>query len=201
MRYSTLTSQARRQLTGRLALLLSLLFCGGSAVMAAPPLDAAAWDQLQPGSILLIRHANAPGISDPDGFKLNDCASQRNLDDNGRAQARRIGEQLRRHGVKVTAVLTSQWCRTRDTAELAFPGLVRDDANFNSFYEASALEKPQTAAALATLSAWRGPGVLVVVSHQVNITAVTGIYPASGEGVVLRPKPGGVEVLTRLRFD
>ncbi|MGS0754692.1 histidine phosphatase family protein [Roseateles sp. GG27B] len=162
---------------------------------------AGAWGQLQPGSILLIRHANAPGIGDPDGFKLNDCASQRNLDDSGRAQARRVGEQVRRHGVTVGAVLTSQWCRARDTAELAFPGLVRDDASFNSFFEASALEKPQTAAALATLSAWRGPGVLVVVSHQVNITALTGIYPASGEGVVLGPKPGGVEVLGRLRFD
>ncbi len=198
MRYSSWTGKARHQVTTWLA---GLLLCAAGTVTAAPEVAAAAWGQLQPGSILLIRHANAPGISDPDGFKLNDCASQRNLDDSGRAQARRIGEQMRRHGVKVGAVLTSQWCRARDTAELAFPGLVRDDANFNSFFEASALEKPQTAAALATLSAWRGPGVLVGVSHQVNITALTGIYPASGEGVVLRPKPGGVEVLTRLRFD
>ena len=199
MRYSSWTGKARYRVATWLA---GLLLCVVGTAAAAPEVTAAgAWGQLQPGSILLIRHANAPGIGDPDGFKLNDCTSQRNLDDSGRAQARRVGEQVRRHGVTVGAVLTSQWCRARDTAELAFPGLVRDDASFNSFFEASALEKPQTAAALATLSAWRGPGVLVVVSHQVNITALTGIYPASGEGVVLGPKPGGVEVLGRLRFD
>ena len=74
---------------------------------ATPESPQASWDKLAGGSILLIRHANAPGLGDPAGFKLYDCSSQRNLDDAGRAQARRIGTQLRGHGVAVGAVLTS----------------------------------------------------------------------------------------------
>jgi phosphohistidine phosphatase SixA len=148
-----------------------------------------AWALLQDpkrASVVLFRHATAPGGGDPPGFQLGDCSTQRNLDDAGRAQARRIGEQFRSRGVKVTAVRHSMWCRTRETAELAFPGLARGDGDFNSFFEDRSREPAQTAAALATLLKWRGPGVLVVVTHQVNITALTGVVPASGEGVVLR---------------
>jgi phosphohistidine phosphatase SixA len=159
------------------------------------------WAALQGGSIVLLRHANAPGVGDPTGFKLNDCSTQRNLDDVGRAQARRIGEAFRRRGVTVGVVLTSQWCRARETAELAFPRMARDDASFNSVFGAHSRQPAQTAAALATLNRWRGPGVLVVTTHQVNITALTGLSPAPGEGVVVRPKGEGVEVLARLPID
>ncbi len=188
-----------------LALLACLLPHG---VWAAPdPSSPAAstanagWAALQGGSIVLLRHANAPGIGDPPGFVLNDCSTQRNLDDAGRAQARRIGAAFRRRGVTVTAVLTSQWCRTRETAELAFPHMARDAASFNSFFGAAASQPAQSAAALATLNRWRGPGVLVVTTHQVNITALTGLAPVPGEGVVVRPKGEGVEVLARLPLD
>ena len=169
----------------------------------APPASTAdaGWGALQGGSIVLLRHANAPGIGDPPGFKLNDCSTQRNLDDAGRAQARRLGEAFRRRGVTVGGVLTSQWCRTRETAELAFPRMARDDASFNSFFGANSRQPVQTAAALATLNRWRGPGVLVVTTHQVNITALTGLAPAPGEGVVVRSKGEGVEVLARLPLD
>ena len=95
-------------------------------------------------------------------------------------------------------MLTSQWCRTKETAELAFPKRARDDANFNSFFGDSASQPSQTAAALKTLSQWRGPGALVVVTHQVNITALSGVVPASSEGVVARPKGDGIEVVGRL---
>jgi hypothetical protein len=99
-------------------------------------------------------------------------------------------------------VLTSQWCRTRETAALAFPGQVQDDARFNSFFADRTSEPAQTAAALATLQRWQGPGALVVVTHQVNITALTGVFPTSGEGVVVRPAVGdGLEVVGRLRFE
>ncbi len=161
------------------------------------------WDLLKDGSIILFRHASAPGGGDPPGAVLNDCKTQRNLDETGRAQARHIGEEFRARGVKVASVLTSQWCRTRETAALAFPGMGRDDVRFNSFFGDASKEAPQTAAALAMLSQWRGPGVLVVVTHQVNITALTGVVPNSGEGVIVRPKGdgegGGVEVLERLQ--
>jgi phosphohistidine phosphatase SixA len=158
----------------------------------------AALAALKDGSIVLFRHALAPGVGDPPGFKLNDCSTQRNLDDTGRAQARRIGEQFRRHGVKVGAVLSSQWCRTRETAELAFPGQPRDDADFNSFFGDFAQQPAQTARALATLGRWRGPGVLVVVTHQVNITALTGLGASSSEGVVVTPRDGVLQVTARL---
>ena len=107
------------------------------AASAQPPSDAA-WNALQDGAIVLFRHANAPGGGDPPGLKIGDCSTQRNLDDSGRAQARRIGERFRDRRVRVGAVLTSQWCRTRETAELAFPGQARDDPNFNSFFGDSA---------------------------------------------------------------
>lgn len=165
---------------------------------AAATAKDAEWPTLKDGSIVLFRHANAPGVGDPHGFKLDSCSTQRNLDDTGRAQARRIGEQFRRREVKVGAVLSSQWCRTRETAELAFPGQTRDDADFNSFFGDWARQPEQTARALATLSRWRGPGVLVVVTHQVNITALTGVATGSSEGLVVAPKPGGLEVVARL---
>ena len=157
------------------------------------------WPALKDGSVVLFRHANAPGGGDPPGFKLGDCSTQRNLDDTGRAQARRIGEQFRQRGIKVGAVLSSQWCRARDTAELAFPGQVRDDASFNSFFDERSRGQAQTAEALATLARWRGPGVLVVTTHQVNISMLTGVTPVSGEGVVVAPTRGGVKVLGRVR--
>ena len=165
-----------------------------SAAFAQAP-----WPPLDDGSIVLFRHAEAPGFGDPEGFKLGDCRTQRNLDDTGRAQARRLGEAFRTRGVAVGAVLTSQWCRTRETAELAFPGQVRDDPRFNSFFGERTREPVQTAAALAILNRWRGPGVLVVVTHQVNISALTNLPTASGEGVVLRPQGDGVTVVGRIR--
>ncbi len=167
---------------------------------SAQPTTPDPWAALQDGSIVLFRHASAPGGGDPPGMKLGDCRTQRNLDAAGRVQAKRIGEQFRARGVKVGAVLTSQWCRTRETAELAFPGQVREDASFNSFFGDASREPTQLAEARATLSRWRGPGMLVVVTHQVNITPLTGVFPASGEGTIVRPKAeGGIEVLGRIQ--
>lgn len=158
------------------------------------------WAALGADGIVLFRHADAPGTGDPPNFRLGDCSTQRNLSDKGRAQARAIGEGFRTRGIAVGAVLASQWCRTRETAELAFPDRVEDASVFNSFFqEGDAQARQQTAAALARLATWRGPGVLVVVTHQVNITALTQVFPASGEGIVVRSRPGsGLEVLGRL---
>ncbi len=163
-----------------------------SSVSVASAADA--WPDLtQPGAIVLFRHATAPGIGDPPNFKLNDCTTQRNLDDRGRAEARKLGEQFRSRKIVVGSVLSSQWCRTRETARLAFGNeVVKDEPAFNSFFSQSAgISDAQTAQARAILSRWRGPGTLVVVTHQVNITALTGVNPASAEGVVLRPAADG----------
>lgn len=160
--------------------------------------EDAAWAALREGGIVLFRHAEAPGVGDPPGFRLGECATQRNLSSRGRGQALRLGERLRAQGVAVGAVWTSQWCRTRDTATLLDLGEVREVPAFNSFFDERGDEPAQTAAARQLLLGWRGPGALVVVTHQVNITALTGTNPASAEGIVLAVRQGRLEVAGRL---
>lgn len=175
-----------------------------AAGMAAAPLAPAAraeeagWAALrQPGAVALIRHARAPGTGDPAGFRLGDCATQRNLSDEGRAQARRLGEALRSRGIAVSRVLSSEWCRARDTAMLAF-GAAEAFPALNSFFSDRTDEPAQSDAARATIGAWSGDGVLLMVTHQVNITALTGIVPREGEIVVVRGRGGRVVVEGRI---
>ncbi len=184
--------------TARLRLLaLALLLLAPAARASAS--EAAAWEALRQGGIVLFRHAIAPGGGDPPGMRLGDCATQRNLDAEGRAQAQRIGATIRAQRVPVGSVLTSEWCRTRETAELAFPGQSRAEPIFNSFFADRSTGPAQTEAARALLLGWAGPGALVISTHQVNITALTGIFPASGEGIVLRREGGALVVVGRIR--
>jgi phosphohistidine phosphatase SixA len=173
------------------------------AQAAVSATDAATWAALKAASgIVLFRHALAPGGGDPPGFKVDDCSTQRNLSDEGREQARRIGQALRQHGVQVQAVWHSAWCRTRDTAQLAFPNLrapaLRPEPTFNSFFSDRSTAPAQTQSARQMLLDWRGPGCLVVITHQVNITALTDIFAQSGEGVVLRRQAGALRVVGKL---
>ncbi len=162
------------------------------------------WDVLREAktgraAVVLFRHARAPGTSDPPGFKIGDCATQRNLDAAGRAQAQRVGTTFRDAGVMVGRVLASQWCRSTETAEIAFPGLVTPEPAFNSFFDAPEREAGQTREARAILADWRGAGVMVVVTHQVNITALTGIAPRDGEGVVVTISGSDLRVVGRIQ--
>ncbi|KQP20752.1 histidine phosphatase family protein [Pseudorhodoferax sp. Leaf265] len=177
-----------------------LTAAGAVLAIAGLPALAQPWPALGPDGIVLFRHAEAPGVGDPPDFRLGDCGTQRNLSERGRVQAQELGARFRARNIAVGQVLSSQWCRTRDTAELAVPGRVQVAPAFNSFFNEDAAQSArQTAAARAVLVAWRGPGVLVVVTHQVNITALTGIFPASGEGIVVRAVAGGgLEVVGRL---
>jgi phosphohistidine phosphatase SixA len=175
----------------------------GSALAQSATLPAHdGWAALaQPPAIVLFRHATAPGVGDPPQFRLGDCTTQRNLSEEGRAEARRLGEQFRARGIQVGAVLSSQWCRTRETAQLAFgEQAVRDEPAFSSqFGRRGEGEDRQTAAARAVLERWSGPGVLVVVTHQVNIQALTDGFTSSAEGVVLRRGASGrLEVAGRV---
>lgn len=93
------------------------------------------WDVLdQPGAIAIMRHALAPGTGDPSDFDVTDCSTQRNLDDRGRAQARAIGKAFRDPDITFDAVLTSQWCRCRETAALLGLGTPRAEPALNSFF-------------------------------------------------------------------
>jgi phosphohistidine phosphatase SixA len=182
----------------RRAVIRGLVLAGMLATGAAHVSAEAMWPDMPPGTVILFRHALAPGGGDPSGFQPNNCATQRNLSGDGRAQAVRLGEAFRRRGVEVTAVWSSQWCRTRDTADLAFPAKRIDQPLFNSFFNAPEREPSQTRAALDLLGTWKGPGVLVVVTHQVNITALTGVVPDSSEGVVIVLNGRNVKVLGRI---
>lgn len=167
---------------GLLAAGLGVVAAGASA---APELLA----RLRDGGVLLVlRHAQTvPGTGDPPGFRLDDCSTQRNLGETGRAQARAWGELLRREGVPVELVLSSAWCRCRETAELMAVGPVGHLPALDSFFEDRARGPAQTAALRAWIRDWRGRGIAVLVTHQVNITALTGIVPRSGEAVLLAP--------------
>ena len=184
----------RRRVCGMAAALLP-----AAAAAAETAHEAAAWAALREGAIVLFRHAHAAGVGDPPQFRLGDCSTQRNLDDSGRAQSRRLGERLKRESVEVGAVWASQWCRTRETAELATLGPVREVPAFNSFFGDRGDEPAQTAAARALLLGWRGRGTLVVVTHHVNISALTGQGAASGEGVVLRRQGQTLTVVGRIQ--
>lgn len=167
----------------------------GSAAGASEPPGQT---QVANGAVVLFRHADAPGVGDPPGFKLGDCSTQRNLGATGREQARKLGERLRAQGVRPARVLTSQWCRARETAELAFPGQAEASPAFNSIFDERARSATQTAEARALLLGWRGPGVLMVFTHQVNINALSGVTTQSGEGVVLQRQGESMVVTGRI---
>ncbi|MGO1081193.1 histidine phosphatase family protein [Inquilinus sp. CA228] len=179
--------------------LLGLLPTGLIGSLPAIASEEVALAALRDGAIVLFRHAHAPGGGDPPGFRIGDCATQRNLDSEGRAQARRIGDRLRAEGVRIGVVLASEWCRALETAQLAFPGQVRREPAFNSFFDDPSKEPGRTKLAKELLAAWRGPGALVVVTHQVNIGALTGLAPGGGEGIVVRLRGDQVEVVGRIQ--
>ncbi len=154
------------------------------------PSSSATWSLLQQGDrgyVVMMRHALAPGTGDPPNFRLEDCSTQRNLSAQGRAQARRIGEAFRRRGVKVARVLSSQWCRCLETARLMNLGAVEPFAPLNSFFRDRSAQTRQTTEVREFIAANRNTfGAIILVTHQVNITALTDIVPQSGESVVLR---------------
>ncbi|MGL1834027.1 histidine phosphatase family protein [Rhodocyclaceae bacterium SMB388] len=154
------------------------------------------------GNVVLVRHATTvPGIGDPPGFDLADCATQRNLSDAGRAASRRLGNRLRDADVPIAAVRSSAWCRCLETATLAFaPDLpVEVWAPLNSFFAGQGDRESQTRAALAALRDLPPQANWVWVTHQVNITALTGTSVAMGEVLVTRPADGRLQVLARWR--
>ena len=136
--------------------------------------------------IALMRHALAPGTGDPDNFKLDDCSTQRNLSPAGRDQAVRIGKKFQRAGITDAEVYTSQWCRCLETAELLGLGAPEPLPPLNSFFREYQKKDQQTAALQDWLSTQKLEKSLILVTHQVNITAFSGIFPESGEVVLMR---------------
>lgn len=152
----------------------------------------APWDLLRGGGqVVVMRHATTtPGTGDPPGFRLDDCATQRNLTDAGRDEARRVGAAFRAHGIVVAGVRSSRWCRCLETARLAF-GRAEPWPPLDSIFEDRRGEPEQTRAVRGVAGERQTGGNLVLVTHGANILALTGILPAPGEFVVLTPEGGG----------
>lgn len=162
------------------------------------------WTLLREGGcVLLMRHAQTvPGVGDPPNFEIGNCSTQRNLSDAGREQARKVHAAFLRERVKVNQVRSSAWCRCVDTAMLAFKQNTVWPP-INSFFETGDRDT-QTRAVLDAVQGWQAPRNLALVTHQVNITALTGQNPAMGEIFLTRPGRDGsgtqLRVIARQTF-
>jgi phosphohistidine phosphatase SixA len=156
--------------------------------------DEKLWSAIkQGGHVLLIRHASAPGTFDPPGFKLDDCSTQRNLSEQGRAQARQLGEALRARKIPIGEVLSSQWCRCVDTATLAFGSanvvpmpilssptkLSSEQRTANTLAVQERIQRLSLAKPKATTNS-------VYVSHMFNVQDITGQAIDEGEILIVR---------------
>lgn len=172
-------------------------------------LDSTILNVLKSGQhVILLRHALAPGFGDPDYFDVGDCNTQRNLSEQGRQQAQRIGKLLKAKGIQQAAVFSSQWCRSLETGRLLGLGEVTELPIINSFFQRSERKSKQT----QQLREWlknnnsldkNKPTLpIILVTHQVNITGLTGVSPSSGELVIIDvDKSGNVNVIGQLETD
>ena len=154
--------------------------------------DDALWALLQKGGqVVLVRHGlTTPGVGDPPGFRLGECATQRNLVDEGRREAQRLGEALRAHDVPVARVVASPWCRCIETARIAF-GVepATDDALSNLFGNSTTRDR-QVAQFRKLVAGAPRQGNLFLVTHGSTTAAFTGINQGTAEMVVVTPEGG-----------
>jgi len=190
---------------GSLALVLSigLITATASSEAATNAQTQAGWQLLQRGEtglVVAMRHAIAPSTGDPANFKLGDCSTQRNLSAQGRTQAKKIGAEFRNRNIKIAIVLSSQWCRCLETAKLINIGKVEPFPALNSFFSDSSTEARQTDSIRKLIVDNRNTkGAVIMVTHQVNITAITDIVPQSGEAVILKSdRQGKIQIVGRI---
>ena len=180
-----------------ISLILSLFFFLFTSQLNA---SDQAWNIAQEGNkIILIRHSLAPGGGDPAGFKIDDCKTQRNLSKKGINQSKKIGKLFKKNKVSIDQVLSSQWCRCKDTAKYAF-GDYKEFTALNSTFQSpyNKNEGKQLKELYNYVKKWNGKGKnLVLITHYSIITAVTTAVPSSGEIVITDKnfnKIGNVEI-------
>ena len=200
-RERTATRAGRRSF---LVALAAAVLAGGSIAQAADEVLSAreAAPRLAGGGFVLwMRHAQTvPGTGDPANFTLDDCSTQRNLSEAGRAQSRRIGEAFRAAGIRLDAVAHSRWCRCRETAELAFAD-VTPEPLLDSVFAGRGDGGARARELLAVAARLPATGNAMWVTHQVNISAATGEFTRQGEVVVTRIQNGRFEPVFRIRAD
>ena len=135
-------------------------------------------------NVIFLRHAIAPGYGDPDNFKLGDCNTQRNLSFEGREQAKMIGDYFRKNEIKFSEILSSEWCRCIDTLANMGIGKWIEFEGLNSFFQNFSDKKQVTKILLKKLDTIKDNELILMVTHQVVISHITGISPPSG-GIVL----------------
>ena len=149
-------------------------------------LDKNLLNQLEDGGkLIFIRHAYAPGSGDPNNFNLNDCSTQRNLSEDGRKQAQFIGKFFRENKIKINKVLSSEWCRCKETAEIAFNDF-STNSFLNSFYSSKyAKNKDKQIKTLNNyIKKFKSNKNLILVTHYVLISEILNYSPSSGEIIV-----------------
>jgi len=162
------------------------------ATTAARADEVAAWAALRQGGVVaLMRHGDAPGVGDPAGWRLDDCATQRNLSEAGRGEARAVGARLRAERIAIARVVSSPWCRCVDTATLVDVGPVHVEPTFANAFLLRDRREALREGARAVVAAWRGPGVLLAVTHGENIHALIGRTPGTAEVVVVAAAADG----------
>jgi phosphohistidine phosphatase SixA len=149
------------------------------------------------GRVLMLRHALAPGFGDPSNFQLRDCSTQRILDEVGREQSRQIGNAFRKAGLRFEGVYSSQWCRCMETARLINVGEVQELIGLNSFFQ-GIVPREATLASLRKFLQDLPPAgdPVLLVTHQVTISAITGMGVSSGAAVAYDPVSGQAQRVT-----
>jgi phosphohistidine phosphatase SixA len=184
--------RARRAIAALPVLIAALVWM----LAVAGPGPAGASDELWAalkagGRVVLVRHAvTTPGVGDPPGMRLDDCATQRNLTDEGRRDARRLGEAFQARDIAADRVLSSPWCRCVETARLAF-GAAEIWPPLGNLFGRPENRGEQVRAMRALVGDWRSRGNLLLVSHGSTIAALTGVNPDPAEMVVVTPQGGG----------
>ena len=135
--------------------------------------------------LVFIRHAIAPGNGDPNNFDINDCSTQRNLDENGIEESKKIGLFFKNNKIKIDKVLSSQWCRCKDTAKYAFKNFETFDA-LNSFYDEKFAENEtkQIKDLKNYIKNWNSDKNLVLITHFVVISSILNTGSSSGEIII-----------------
>jgi len=161
----------------------------------------AGWALLREGEqIVLLRHAMAPGATEPTNFDIEKCSTQRNLSERGRQQARKIGALFAARAAPTGRVLTSRFCRTKETARLAF-GDAEEFAPLDPPAADETARKEQLDAIMEEVRNYTGSGNYVFVTHLETIQALTGQSAREGEAVIVTPQDDGLRVLARIVFN
>ena len=166
--------------------ILTILFIGFLNINTNAFSDDIILNSLKEGKkLVFIRHAIAPGNGDPNNFDINDCSTQRNLDKNGIAQSKKIGLFFKNNKIKIDKVLSSEWCRCKDTAKYAFKKFDTFDA-LNSFYDErfAANEAKQIKDLKNYIKKWDSDKNLILVTHFVVISSILNTSSSSGEIII-----------------